>query len=59
MLSNMRLAAPATDGVLVQLLTRWASADRQQPSQTQPGHSCCMESAGAHHTGLQGVRQQP
>ena len=30
MLNNMRLAAPAADGVLVQLLTRWAAAGRQQ-----------------------------
>ncbi len=30
MLNNMRLAAPAADGILVQLLTRWAAAGRQQ-----------------------------
>jgi hypothetical protein len=48
MLSNMRLAAPAADGVLVQLLTRWASAGRQAPSQMQmqAAQSCCLESAG-------------
>ena len=43
MLNNMRLAAPAADGVLVQLLTRWAAAGRQprhnngQPA-SEPSH---------------------
>ena len=46
MLSNMRLAAPIADEVLVQLLTRWASAGRQLPPPTQPVQSCCIESAG-------------
>ena len=59
MLSNMRLAAPAADGGLVQLLSRWASAGRLPPSQMQPAHSCCVESAGAHHMRLQAARELP
>ena len=37
MLNNMKLAAPAADEVLVQLLIRWASAGRQQaPDAVRP-----------------------
>ncbi len=37
MLNNMKLAAPAADEVLVQLLTRWAAAGRQKdPHAVQP-----------------------
>ena len=37
MLNNMRLAAPEADGVLVQLLTRWAATGRSQTkSSAQP-----------------------
>ncbi len=37
MLNNMKLAAPAADEVLVQLLTRWAAAGRQKgPHAAQP-----------------------
>lgn len=43
MLKNMRLAAPAGDEVLVQLLTRWASASRRTAA---PSQSCRRESAG-------------
>ena len=46
MLNNMRLAAPAVDGVLVQLLTRWASAGRHTAPPAQLAHSCCLEPAG-------------